>query len=50
MQYLVTYTENGFPFDAICKNKQEAEEFALELKEDGCKAIKIQKYESEQTS
>lgn len=46
MQYLVTYRENGVPFDAVFKNKQEAEEFALELKEDGCKAIKIQVYES----
>jgi hypothetical protein len=50
MQYLVTYRENGVPFDAVFKNKQEAEDFVEELKEDGCKAIKIEKYESEQTS
>ena len=46
MEYLVTYRENGVPFDAIFKNKQEAEDFKYELEQDGCKAIKMQKYES----
>ena len=44
MTYKVTYTEHGFKFDALFHSKQEALEFVDELKDEGCKNIKLETY------